>query len=197
MRRTGLPTIVLAAAMAATAAGPSAAPAWARQAAGRIDPDAAAIADFRKRVDAYAELHQKLEGTLPQRPGRPTPQQIDTHQRALDRLLVQARPRAQHGDFFTRDIRAFFRRQIARALAGPDGREIKDEIMEDNPGRIQLRINGRYPEGIPLSTTPAQILAVLPPLPDELEYRFIGRRLILLDVHAHLVVDYIDDAVPR
>lgn len=197
MRRAGLPTIVLAAAMAAAVAGPSAALAWTRQAAGKIDPDAAAIADFRKRVDAYAELHAKLEATLPQQPEHPTPQQVDTHQRALGRLLVQARPRAQHGDMFAPNTRAFFRRQIARALAGPDGREIKDEIMDDNPGRIQLRINGRYPDGIPVSTMPAQILAVLPPLPDELEYRFIGRRLILLDVHAHLVVDYIDDAVPR
>jgi hypothetical protein len=43
---------------------------------------------------------------------------------------------------------------------------------------------------------PPQILAALPKLPEDLEYRFIGDRLILLDAHANLVVDYIDKALP-
>jgi hypothetical protein len=69
--------------------------------------------------------------------------------------------------------------------------------MDENPGRIQIRINSRYPDEIPVSTMPPQILAALPKLPDELEYRFIGERLILLDIHAHLIVDFIEDALPR
>lgn len=185
--------IILAASIATAAA----APFRFRQDASRAHADAQLVADFARRTQAYADLHRKLEKTLPARPEPATPAQVETHQRALDRLLIQARPRAQHGDFFTQDIRAYFRRQIARVLAGPDGRGVKDEIMDDNPGRIQLRINGRYPDGVPVSTMPPQILAVVPPPPDELEYRFIGRRLILLDVHAHLVLDYLDDAVPR
>jgi hypothetical protein len=40
---------------------------------------------------------------------------------------------------------------------------------------------------------PPQVLAVLPKLPEELEYRFIGPRLILLDIHAHTVADYIEN----
>ena len=32
---------------------------------------------------------------------------------------------------------------------------------------------------------PPQVLAALPKLPEDIEYRFIGDRLILLDVHAH------------
>jgi hypothetical protein len=44
---------------------------------------------------------------------------------------------------------------------------------------------------------PPQLLASLPKLPEALEYRFIGDRLILLDVHAHLVVDFIERALPR
>jgi len=57
--------------------------------------------------------------------------------------------------------------------------------------------NGRYPDTVPLATMPPQVLAALPTLPDELEFRFIADRLILLDVPAHLVVDYIEDALPR
>jgi hypothetical protein len=44
---------------------------------------------------------------------------------------------------------------------------------------------------------PPQVLAALPRLPEDLEYRFIGSRLILLDVHAQIVVDFIEDALPR
>ena len=44
---------------------------------------------------------------------------------------------------------------------------------------------------------PPQILKALPPLPEELDYRFIETSLILLDVHAHIIVDYLTGAVPR
>ncbi len=41
---------------------------------------------------------------------------------------------------------------------------------------------------------PPQILLVLPRLPEQLEYRFIGERLVLLDVHSITIVDYLDRA---
>ena len=37
---------------------------------------------------------------------------------------------------------------------------------------------------------PPQVLQALPKLPEELEYRFIGDRLILFDIHAHIIVDH-------
>jgi hypothetical protein len=169
----------------------------ARQTPPRVNEDAQLIAAFSKRIEAYVELHRKSESTLPARPDKPTSQQLDTHERALARLIAQGRARAQPGDIFSKDIRAYFRRQIARTLSGPDGAQIRGSIMDENPGRIQIRINSRYPDEIPVSTMPPQILAALPKLPDELEYRFIGERLILLDIHAHLIVDFIEDALPR
>ena len=70
--------------------------------------------------------------------------------------------------------------------------------MEENPGEVvKLVVNGRYPDTIPLSSVPPQILQALPPLPQELEYRFIETSLILLDVRAHIIVDYLTGAVPR
>jgi hypothetical protein len=41
---------------------------------------------------------------------------------------------------------------------------------------------------------PPQLLQVLPPLPPELQYRIIGRSLVLWDHHANLVVDYLPGA---
>jgi hypothetical protein len=163
----------------------------------RINEDARLAFEFTKRAQEYVDLHRKLESTLPPQPAKPTPTQLDTHQRELARLISQARVRAKQGDIFTQEIRAYFRRQIVRALSGPDGAQVKVEIMEDNPGRIQVRVNERYPEQAPLATTPPQILALLPKLTDELEYRFIADRLILLDAHASIVIDYIDSALQR
>ena len=38
-------------------------------------------------------------------------------------------------------------------------------------------------------TVPPNILAALPKLPEDLEYRFVNKHMILLDVHANLIVD--------
>jgi hypothetical protein len=69
--------------------------------------------------------------------------------------------------------------------------------MDENPGTMKLRVNTRYPDTVPLSTVPPQVLQGLPDLPEEMEYRFIGNGLILNDVHAHLIADFVEDALPH
>jgi len=44
---------------------------------------------------------------------------------------------------------------------------------------------------------PASVLVSLPPLPPELQYRFLRRHLILIDIGARIIVDYLPDVVPR
>jgi hypothetical protein len=60
-----------------------------------------------------------------------------------------------------------------------------------------MRINTRYPDGQPVSTVPLVILKALPPLPGGLEYRFVGSRLLLLDAQTQVIVDYMDQALPK
>lgn len=187
---------LLTAGLAAAPGCATARPAETVQAA-RAARDAEIASAFTARTAAYADLHRNLEQTLPTRALAPTQTEVDRHERALARLIAGARGRARHGDMFDRETRAYFRRQIARALAGPDGAELKAAIMDDNPGRVRIAINGRYPDDVPLATMPPQVLGALPRLPADLEYRFIGDRLILLDVHARIVVDYVDNALPR
>jgi hypothetical protein len=162
----------------------------------RVNPDAALSVEFLKRVEAYVELHKKVEATLPQRPERGTPQEITTYEESLARLIVAARSSARPGDLLSQKVRSYFRRQIGGVLRGPDGAAIRHSVLEENPGKVQLRVNARYPDGVPLSTVPSQILSALPKLPQHIEYRFIGDRLLLLDVHSQLVVDYMTDALP-
>ena len=58
---------------------------------------------------------------------------------------------------------------------------------------------GKYPlvsSGIPRpATVPAQMLKLFPVLPKELEYRFLGSHLILMDVKAFLIVDVVPNAI--
>jgi len=164
----------------------------------RTNPDAATIAQFLKRVDAYVALHKKLEATIPSLPKEATPQQIDQHQRALGRLIAQGRTGAKRGDIFTPGMEQIARKLLADIFRGPGGAQMKREIFEEYEQRdIKPVVNGRYPDEIPLSTVPPQVLAGLPKLPDEqLEYRFVGTNLILLDPHAHIIADFVERAIP-
>ena len=90
------------------------------------------------------------------------------------------------------------RKLLAGLFNGPEGKQLRMAVAEENPGEsVKLVVNGRYPDTIPLSSMPPQVLRTLPQLPAELEYRFIESTLILLDVHAHIIVDYMTGAVPK
>ena len=69
--------------------------------------------------------------------------------------------------------------------------------MDDNPGERSNRINGAYPKGRALSTVPPNVLAVLPHLPEDVRYAFLGRHLILLDTRANVILDRIPLALHR
>ena len=45
-----------------------------------------------------------------------------------------------------------------------------------------LKVNATYPDDTPLPTTPPQVLMNLPKLPEQLEYRIVGKNLIIRDV---------------
>jgi hypothetical protein len=162
-----------------------------------VNASARAMADVQVRVAEYVALHKKLEDTLFRLPKDATPEQIDTHHRALARLLQESRHGAKPGDIFTAPARAVIRQLLAAVFAGADGPALRASIMDENPGSLKIMINARYPDSVPLSTMPPQVLKGLPPLPEELEYRFLGDRLILMDVHSHTIVDVIDKALGR
>lgn len=159
-------------------------------------PDAAVITAFQHRLDGYLALHRKLEATLPKLPRRATPQQVDANQRTLGELLRAARSGAKQGELFDHAMQAVVRRSLARVFGGPDGPALKASIMDENPGLPNLEVNGRYPDEVPLSTMPPEVLSALPKLEEDMEYRFVGERLVLYDAHAHLIVDLMDDVLP-
>ena len=162
-----------------------------------VNEDAKALAEFLDRVNQYVVVHQKLENTLPKLSKESTPQQVDGHQRALTKLLQDARKDAKQGDIFTPESQGVIKKFIAKLFSGPDGASLKSSIMDENPGVPNLKVNSRYPDEIPVSTIPPQMLEWLPKLPEEMEYRFVGNDLILMDTHAHIVADFIPNAFAK
>jgi hypothetical protein len=165
----------------------------------RINPNAKAIAKYEEGIAQYVTLHRELEATLPPLPADPTPMQVYQRQRDLERLIQGRRRGAKQGDLFVREVRPVLRRLLYAVFKNPEGNKLKRAIGEERPPQevVKLQINARYPDTIPLSTVPAPVLAALPQLPEELEYRFIDDQLILLDAHAHIIADYLTGAVPR
>ena len=162
-----------------------------------VNPDAKALAGFLDRVNEYVKMHQKLEASLPHLPKEATPEQIDKNQRALGELIRSSRSGARQGDLFTVESRAVIKKLLAKVFGGSDGAALKASIMDENPGVQKIAVNERYPDTVPLSTIPPQVLQGLPKLPEEMEFRFVGNTLVLMDVHAHSIADFIPDAFPH
>jgi len=163
-----------------------------------LTPDEQAAADaFEARLKDYIAVHRKIEAALPHLSKSSTPQEIDKNQRAFLTQLAAERSEAKRGDFFTPPMEGLVRRTLEAVMAGPDGKTIKASIMDENPGVPKLVLNERYPSSVPLSTMPPEVLAPLPKLKGELEYRFLGPRLILLDTEADIILDFTGEVLPR
>jgi len=160
-----------------------------------VNPDAKLLQDFTKRVDDYVTLQRKLERESP--PPKPTTDQarIEASKDALAVRIRAARDNARQGDIFSPEIAALFRKLMHPEMKGADGKEAKQTVRDEAPAAIALKVNAEYPENQPLPTVPPNLLAALPRLPKELEYRIVNNDLILRDVHANLIVDFIPKAI--
>jgi len=148
-------------------------------------------ADFSERVSNYVELRTSLEKGLPVLTVTDDPGEIWRAQRALAKAIRVARAGARQGDIFTSTISAELR-DVLLVETNPATMAI---IMDENPGDLSRRINRAYPTGQPFASMPAGMLAVLPRLPDDLQYRFLGRALILIDTRTNLIVDRMPCAI--
>ena len=168
-----------------------------RAAPHRAHPDPVpAVRAFEARVEEYLVLHRELEAKLPKLGKEATPEEIDKNQRELGALLQAARPNARKGEFFTPEMQQFIARLFDQVFQGESGKNLLGSIMDENPGIPQIAVDQRYPDAVPLSTMPPEILSVLPKLEEDMEYRFVGRRLVLMDAHAHTIVDFTDELLP-
>jgi hypothetical protein len=160
--------------------------------------EADTLDEFQRRANAYVDLRKKLEDGLPALPTEATPEQIDTRQRELGRRLAAARANAAQGDLITLPMQTVIRTRFAAIFTrDTPGQDTRGSVMDENPVGMPLHVNQRYPDEVPLSTMPPEVLEFLPKLPDDLEFRFVGRHLIIMDTPAHLIADFVPDAIPE
>jgi hypothetical protein len=156
-----------------------------------VNAGSAITQDFEKRVAGYLQLRRSIESSLPKLKSTASQEKISHHETELRRAVREARKDVRPGDIFTPKIAAEIRRLIAIAVQAEDGNHIAQSLRHAEPVQLHLEINERYPESVPLQSTPPSLLENLPPLPPEIEYRITGADLVLLDAKANLIVDII------
>jgi hypothetical protein len=103
------------------------------------------------------------------------------------------------GDIFTAKAAAEVRKILAADAASRTAKE-KTNIMNEVPSKAPA-VNALYPVDSPsgpaaLASFPPKLLAVLPELPETVEYRFLGQALVLRDSSANLIVDFLPGVAP-
>ena len=163
-----------------------------------IAQDLVATRIFEDGVNEYVTLHRLLEGPLPPLRSTTNMDEIRINMKLLTDRMVVARQHARQGDIITTDVARMFRRRLATCLSPEEWAAILAELAEDEQGvpvpPVALRVNMPWPEQVSFGFVPPQLLHALPPLPVELEYRIIGRSLVLWDHHANLIVDFLSAA---
>ena len=153
---------------------------------------------FDHGINQYVRLHRRLERSLPPEHLFDDSEDMSLITDALHAALVDARPHAREGSIFTPAVAYAFSARLERAIEGL-GRTPAEVWIAMNRGYLsgvpEIQVNDRFPPIRYARVWPA-LLDALPALPDELEYRFVDRDLLLVDVHADLVVDILRDALP-
>lgn len=168
---------------------------WGAIAQQPVNQDALKIQEFESHVSDYVKLHKQAASDLDGLKPTKQPEKITNHEEALAANIRAARKDAKQGDLFTPEIAAEFRRLIGITMKGERAAHIRASLKHAEPVRLSLAVNDTYPRSVPLQSTPPTLLLNLPELPKEVEYRIVGRALILRDVGANIVVDFIPDAI--
>jgi hypothetical protein len=160
-------------------------------------PPDAPLRQFDQRIADYVALRRQAEAqtSLPRESG--DPRDIEAAADALADAIRAARRHARAGDIFTADVATLFRGRIGAALR-EHGLTPNDLLMagaEEAPGRpADLTVNGRFDWAYG-ALMPGCVIDALPPLPAELQYRFVAGDLVLIDVDAGLIVDVLSRAL--
>jgi hypothetical protein len=157
----------------------------------------AALDQFNASVERYMALRRKVLTETSGPSKNSTSVQLTDASDALAAAIQRSRRDAAMGDVFVAPAAEVMKRRVLVVVRNEHLAPVLADIDDDGPIIRQPKIHLRFPAAAQVATMPPAILAVLPPLPKGLEYRIVGRYLVLRDVDAALVLDYIADAIPR
>lgn len=157
--------------------------------------EAAALAAFEQSLQDYVAVQRRLARRTPVLQVTPDAARVKAAVTSLGQAMRRERAGARRGEVFTGPVAAVFQQRISSALRNFDVVALKQEIDEDNEaGLPKVVVNGPFPWNSGNAIWPS-MLAVLPQLPEGLEYRFVGTDLVLVDLRADLVIDILPGAL--
>ena len=159
--------------------------------------EAAAIKQFETAIADYMELRRRLANENPTPVPNSSSVQLNNASDALAAAIQRSRENAGVGDLFVPPVTMVFKRTVDDAIRTANLRQALATIDDEEPTIRAPKIHLRFPSGSQLATTPPSLLILFPTLPKELEYRIVGRNLVLRDVDAAMILDYIPDLIPR
>jgi hypothetical protein len=164
-------------------------------------PETPAVQAFESATRDYVRIHRRLESQVGAIHLNITVAELNRIIEELAAAIRAERPDAKQGDFFTPALARELRARIDHALAmngftAEDVRaaERRDAIDAIDASAAVLRVNGTFPWVLGAAVFPC-VIAALPPLSPELQYRFVGDALVLIDVHASLILDLLPHAL--
>jgi hypothetical protein len=157
--------------------------------------EAEALKEFKKRIDGYLQLRSDLTHKLKPLSQTADAAELTARQDSLASAIRIARKSARQGDLIPAAAAARIRTIVAEDLKSrpPDARRA---AFSEVPEGVVMGVNKTYPSQAALPTVPPLLLNKLPALPDNLQYRFVGRSVVLLDGDTQLIVDYVDNVLP-
>jgi hypothetical protein len=160
------------------------------------------LVDFAKRVDEYVALHNRLAGKVGPIDETKSQAEIAARATTLAHLITTERANAKQGDIFTPEVAVLVTAIVQRENSGqtPLVQEGREEAVEehrtDGLADFVPQVNEVWPTAYPLPTFPPTLLPLLPKLPPEVEYRIMAHYLILRDIEANLIIDFIPRVLP-
>jgi hypothetical protein len=162
----------------------------------RLSAEQGAEQQFLQSVESYMALRRQLEHQLPP---IALSADVDAIHRASDAwfaALRRARAAARPGDIFNAGVAELYRVRIRHGFTvrGDDASELIEEMNEGGERWRPAVVNGRF-SWKTAAAMPSHVIAVLPGLPPELQYRFVGPDLVLVDLDASFIVDILPDVL--
>jgi hypothetical protein len=173
-------------------AGASAAPLPQKEA---VDPQATALYEFQQRLNAYLHLREEFSKKLEPLSLTPSAAELTARQDAVATALKTARQTAKQGDLIPPAVAA----QITNSCVEDfhfRNPQAKRATLQEVPRAPRPAINRTFPEDEGLPTVPPLLLSKLPQLPDNLQYRFYGRHIVILDGDTQIIIDYVPNVLP-
>jgi hypothetical protein len=160
----------------------------------KVRSDTEALRAFDNAVQRYVTLRSRVGEELPELKVTDDPAEIVRTSDALARAITRARVNARQGEFFTPAIAIALRSRLRGAAQKTNFQPVIAPGEDEQTTLKKIQIHARFPLDSAMATMPTTALDVLPVLPKGLEYRFIGTTLILRDVEAALIIDFMPNA---